>query len=43
MMPTSRLHIRLRKFTSHGLGQWGRRDQENYPLPDYMDPPHTFG
>jgi hypothetical protein len=31
-----------RKFTSHGLGQWGSRDQEDYALPDYMDPPHTF-
>ncbi|MGO8950083.1 MAG: hypothetical protein ACLQUY_20985 [Ktedonobacterales bacterium] len=37
-----RLHIRLRKFTSHGLGQWGRRDQDEYTLPDYMDPPQTF-
>ncbi len=32
----------LRKFTSHGLGQWGRRDQDTYALPSYMDPPHTF-
>jgi hypothetical protein len=31
-----------RKFTSHGLGQWGRRDQDTYLLPAYMDPPHTF-
>jgi hypothetical protein len=37
-----RLHIRLRKFTSHGLGQWGRRDQEQYELADYVPPPHTF-
>jgi hypothetical protein len=32
----------VRKFTSHGLGQWGRRDQDAYTLPEYMDPPHTF-
>ncbi|MGO8951510.1 MAG: hypothetical protein ACLQUY_28420 [Ktedonobacterales bacterium] len=32
----------VRKFTSHGLGQWGRRDQEEYTLPSYMDPPQTF-
>jgi hypothetical protein len=37
-----RLHLRLRKFTAHGLGQWGRRDQDTYALPAYMDPPHTF-
>src|SRR5258708_21788183 len=32
----------LRKLTAHGLGAWGRRDQDTYTLPDYMDPPHTF-
>ena len=32
----------LRKFTAHGLGAWGRRDQDAYVLPAYMDPPHTF-
>lgn len=31
-----------RKFTSHGLGQWGRRDQDTYQLSAYMDPPHMF-
>jgi hypothetical protein len=32
----------VRKFTSHGLGAWGRRDQGGYALPAYMPPPHTF-
>jgi hypothetical protein len=32
----------LRKFTSHGLGAWGRRDQDAYALPDHVPPPHTF-
>jgi len=30
----------LRKFTSHGLGTWGRRQEEE--LPNDVPPPHTF-
>ena len=34
--------FRIRKLSSHGLGMWGRRDQEKHAPPEHVPPPHPY-